>query len=37
MKTPGYNLMTGVIIKQLPEQTLIAITQLFDAVLKTGH
>lgn len=36
-KAPGYDLITGAIIKQLPDKALVAITHIFNAVLRTGH
>jgi hypothetical protein len=35
-KAPGYNLIIGRILKELPELGIIYFTQLFNAILRTG-
>lgn len=36
-KAPGYDLITGTILKQLPSVAITALTQIFNAVLRTSH
>ena len=36
-KSPGYDLITGNVLKELPEFGMRAITQLFNSILRTGH
>jgi hypothetical protein len=36
-KSPGYDLITGTFLKELPEVGMLAITRLFNSILRTGH
>jgi len=36
-KAPGYDLITGEILKKLPEVGLLAITYIYDSFLRTGY
>jgi len=36
-KSSGYDLITGNVLKELPEARMRAITQLFNSILRTGH
>jgi len=36
-KSPGYDLITGKVLQELPETGTRAITQLFNGILRTGH
>jgi hypothetical protein len=36
-KSPGYDLITGKVLQELPETGMRAITQLFNGILRTGH
>jgi hypothetical protein len=36
-KSPGYDLITGKVLQELPETGLRAIIQLFNGILRTGH
>ncbi|PNF15162.1 hypothetical protein B7P43_G14817, partial [Cryptotermes secundus] len=36
-KAPGYNLITGKVLKELPEKGIRYITQIFNAILSTGY
>ena len=36
-KSPGYDLITGKVLQELPETGMRAITQLFNSILRTGH
>jgi hypothetical protein len=36
-KSPGYDLITGNVLKELPEVGMRAITQLFNSILRTEH
>ena len=36
-KAPGYDLITGKVLKELPEKGIRYITQIFNAILRTGH
>ena len=36
-KSPGYDLITGKVLQELPEVGLRAITQLFNSILRTGY
>lgn len=36
-KSPGYDLISGKILKKLPRKGILFLTQLFNAVLRTGH
>ena len=36
-KSPGYDLITGRVLQELPETGMRAITQLFNSILRTGH
>ena len=36
-KSPGYDLITGKILKELPKKAVIYITMLFNAIIRTSH
>lgn len=36
-KAPGYDLITGSVIKQLPDKALTALNQIYNSILRTGH
>jgi hypothetical protein len=36
-KSPGYDLITGKVLQELPEPGIRAITQLYNGILRTGH
>ena len=36
-KAPGFDLISGKVIKELPEKTVRLITILFNAILRIGH
>lgn len=36
-KAPGYDLITGAVIKQLPEKAIMLITHIFNSILRTGN